>query len=327
MTRIAIVGPGRMGRGMAHAFLHAGFEVALLDVKPREASEAATALAAARDEVAHGIEVMRGIGRLDAAQAAAMLARLSLAAGAAADTALARADVVFEAVPEVMEQKQAAFARISAHAGASVPIASTTSTFDIEALAQFVTFPARFLNTHWLNPAFLIPLVEVSPGAGTDEAVLTRMEALLREAGKVAVRCKAAPGFIVPRIQALAMNEAARIVTEGVATPDAVDTAIRSGFGPRLAVLGLLEFVDYGGGDILYYAANYLREALAAPRFEPPPVIVDNMHEGRIGPRTGEGFYDWRGRDMDAYRRQTFAKLADLFDHLGLLAPPRGGNG
>ena len=204
-----------------------------------------------------------------------------------------------------------------------MPIASTTSTFDIEALAKFVTSPARFLNTHWLNPAFLVPLVEVSPGAGTDEAVLEGMEALLREAGKVPVRCKAAPGFIVPRIQALAMNEAARIVTEGVATAEAVDTALRTGFGPRFSVLGLLEFVDYGGGDILYYASNYLKDALDAPRFEPPQVIVDNMREGRIGARTGEGFYDWKGRDMDEYRRQTFAKLADLFDHLGLLAKPR----
>jgi 3-hydroxybutyryl-CoA dehydrogenase len=323
MKRIVIVGPGRMGRGMAHAFLHTGFEVALLDVKPRGAAEAETALAAARHEIAHGIGVMREIGRLDIAQEAAMLARLSLAAGAAADAALARADAVFEAVPEVMEQKQAAFARVCAHVGADVAIASTTSTFDIEALARFVTNPARFLNTHWLNPAFLVPLVEVSPGAGTDEAVLAAMEALLREAGKVPVRCKAAPGFIVPRIQALAMNEAARIVTEGVATAEAVDTALRTGFGPRFSVLGLLEFVDYGGGDILYYASNYLKDALAAPRFEPPPVIVDNMREGRIGARTGQGFYDWRGRDMDEYRRQTFAKLADLFDHLGLLARPR----
>lgn len=320
---IAIVGPGRMGRGMAHAFLHAGFRVALLDVKPRTAAEAEKALAAARQEVTHGIGVMRAIGRLDAAQEATMLARLSLGADASADAALAGADAVFEAVPEVMEQKQAAFARISAHAGPATPIASTTSTFDIEALAKFVTNPQRFLNTHWLNPAFLIPLVEVSPGAGTDIAVVERMEALLREAGKVPVRCKAAPGFIVPRIQALAMNEAARIVTEGVATPEAVDTAIRCGFGPRFAVLGLLEFVDYGGGDILYYAANYLQKALSAPRFEPPAVIGENMRAGKIGPRTGEGFYDWRGRDMDEYRRQTFAKLADLFDHLGLLARPK----
>ena len=323
MTRIAIVGPGRMGRGMAHAFLHTGFEVDLLDVKPRTEAEARGALQAAHAEIAHGIGVMRQIGRIDAEHQALMLDRLSLTAGDAADAALARADAVFEAVPEVMAQKEAAFARISSHAGRDVPVASTTSTFDIEALAKFVTNPNRFLNTHWLNPAFLIPLVEVSAGAGTDEAVLLRMEALLREAGKVPVRCKAAPGFIVPRIQALAMNEAARIVTEGVATPEAVDTAIRTGFGPRFAVLGLLEFVDYGGGDILYYAANYLRDALSAPRFEPPQVVVDNMREGRIGPRTGEGFYDWKGRDMDEYRRQTFAKLADLFDHLGLLARPK----
>src|SRR5206468_2836577 len=115
----------------------------------------------------------------------------------------------------------------------------TTSTFLVESLADFVARPERFLNTHWLNPAYLVPLVEVSPGARTDPAVLARVMDLLRGAGKVPVKCAPAPGFIIPRIQALALNEAARVVAEGVATAEDVDTATRVGLGLRFAIIGL----------------------------------------------------------------------------------------
>ncbi len=107
------------------------------------------------------------------------------------------------------------------------------------------------------------------------------------------VVCAATPGFIVPRIQALAMNEAARMVEEGVASAEEIDKAIRYGFGFRYAVLGLLEFIDWGGGDILYYASRYLEGALGSDRYRAPDVISRNMQEGRIGLRTGSGFLDY----------------------------------
>ena len=143
-------------------------------------------------------------------------------------------------------------------------IASTTSTILVDDLSGAVEHPARFLNAHWLNPAYLIPLVEISPGAATDPAVTARMKPLLEGIGKVPVVCAATPGYIVPRIQALAMNEAARMVEEGVASAEDIDKAVRYGFGFRYAVMGLLEFIDWGGGDILYYASRYLEGALAA---------------------------------------------------------------
>src|SRR5690606_16660819 len=101
--------------------------------------------------------------------------------------------------------------------------------------------------------------------------------------GKIPIVCKASPGYIVPRIQALAMNEAARLVEEGVASPEDIDKAVKYGFGLRFGVLGLLEFIDWGGGDILFYASNYLAGAFNDKRFAPPAVISDNMREDRIG--------------------------------------------
>jgi 3-hydroxybutyryl-CoA dehydrogenase len=136
------------------------------------------------------------------------------------------------------------------------------------------------------------------------------------------VVCAATPGFIVPRIQALAMNEAARMVEEGVASAEDIDKAIRYGFGFRYAVMGLLEFIDWGGGDILYYASRYLEGALGSDRYRAPDVIEHNMRDGRIGLRTGAGFLDYSGMDVDAYREQRLAALVDMLRHFGLARPP-----
>jgi 3-hydroxybutyryl-CoA dehydrogenase len=225
-------------------------------------------------------------------------------------------------VPEVPDLKREVFARISKLVGPKAIIASTTSTILVDDLSSAVTHPERFLNAHWLNPAFLVPLVELSPGARTDPAVTERLKALLEGIGKVPVVCAARPGYIVPRIQALAMNEAARMVEEGVASAEDIDKAIKYGFGVRFATLGMLEFIDWGGGDILYYASRYLEGALGSDRYRAPEVISSNMHEGRIGMRTGAGFLDYSGLDIDAYREQRLAEMVELLRHFGLARPP-----
>jgi 3-hydroxybutyryl-CoA dehydrogenase len=201
-------------------------------------------------------------------------------------------------------------------------IASTTSTILVNDLAGAVEAPERFLNAHWLNPAFLMPLVELSPGARTDPAVTARLKALLEGIGKVPVVCAARPGFIVPRIQALAMNEAARMVEEGVASAEDIDKAIKYGFGIRYAVLGMLEFIDFGGGDVLYYASRYLTEALGNIRYAAPPIIERNMREGNVGLKTGRGFLDYECLDIEVYRRQRLGALVGMLRFLGLTRPP-----
>jgi 3-hydroxybutyryl-CoA dehydrogenase len=229
---------------------------------------------------------------------------------------------VFEGVPETDAAKRAALALIDQLAHADAIVASTTSTFLSTLLAGMTQRPARFLNAHWLNPAYLVPLVEVSPHAGTDAAVTRDMVRLLESIGKVPVVCSASPGYIVPRIQALAMNEAARLVEEGVASAEDVDKAVLYGFGFRFAVLGLVEFIDWGGGDILYYASRYMAEATGQDRFKAPQVIEDNMHAGRIGMKTGQGLYDWSGRDVEAFRRAKLGEFLAVLRHLGKVRPP-----
>lgn len=319
---IACLGAGRMGRGIAVAFAYAGHAVVMIDVKARSAEQFSKLEAEAIGEVGKTLASLARFGMLDSDDADAILARVTVVPAHDMAAALAGAGLVFEGVPEVVELKREVLAAASKCVGPDIVIASTTSTILVDDLSSAIENPKRFLNVHWLNPAYLIPLVEISPGAATDSDVVARVKALLEGIGKMPVVCAATPGFIVPRIQALAMNEAARMVEEGVASAEDIDKAIRYGFGFRYAVLGLLEFIDWGGGDILYYASRYLEGALHSDRYRAPEVIATNMRDGRIGMRTGAGFLDYSGLDVDAYREKRLAEMVELLRHFGLARPP-----
>jgi len=322
VTRIVALGAGRMGRGIGHVFAYAGYRVDILDFKARADEEGAKLRAAVTDEIGANLALLRDLGVLDEGQRRTVLGRIRVFPVQEAPAVLRAADVVFEGVTETLEAKRDAFARLCAHLRPEAIVASTTSSMLADALAGLVTRPERFLNAHFLNPAYLIPLVEVSPAKATAERTFAAVKALLESAGKVVVRCAPSPGFIVPRLQAAAMNEAARLVEEGVATPADIDRAVRAGFGPRYTAMGMCEFIDYGGLDILYYASRSMARALDAPRYEPPAIVERLMREGKHGAREGEGLADWRGRDMAAYQRELIGRFVALFAHLKLLPPP-----
>jgi 3-hydroxybutyryl-CoA dehydrogenase len=320
---IACLGAGRMGRGIAVAFAYAGHAVTMIDVKEgRSAEQFARLEADALDEVRNTFASLSRFGLLKANEAETLMARVSVVHASAGAAVLADAGLVFEGVPEVVELKRQVLGAASKTVGPEVIIASTTSTILVDDLSGAIDHPNRFLNVHWLNPAYLIPLVEISPGKATDPDIVARVKSMLEDIGKVPVVCAATPGFIVPRIQALAMNEAARMVEEGVASAEEIDKAIRYGFGFRYAVLGLLEFIDWGGGDILYYASRYLEGALGSDRYRAPDVISNNMRDGRIGMRTGAGFLDYSGLNVDDYREKRLAELVNMLRHVGLARPP-----
>jgi 3-hydroxybutyryl-CoA dehydrogenase len=320
--RIACLGAGRMGRGIAVVFAYAGHPVTIVDFKARPQPDFAKLAGEAIDEVKRTLTSLAKLGLFDEAAVETIVGRVSVLPEAEAAAALSSADVIFEGVPEVLELKRAALARCSKLAGPEPIIASTTSTILVDDLSGALANPERFLNAHWLNPAYLVPLVELSPGAKTDPVVTDRLKALLERIGKVPVICAARPGYIVPRIQALAMNEAARMVEEGVASPEELDKAIKYGFGFRFAVLGLLEFIDWGGGDILYYASRYLTKALDSPRYTAPEIIERNMREGHIGLTTRQGFLNYQNLDLDAYRAQRMKEFIRMLGFLDLVKPP-----
>ncbi|MER2533861.1 MAG: 3-hydroxybutyryl-CoA dehydrogenase [Rhizobiaceae bacterium] len=319
--RIACLGAGRMGRGIAIAFAFAGRDVDLVDFKQRDPSDFARFEAEARDEIDATLAIMSRIGLLDAAHIARISARITIVPEARAGV-LAEAEIIFEGLPEVVSLKHDGIRRASELAGPDPIIASTTSTFLVDELAGVVAHPGRFLNAHWLNPAFLVPLVEISPGRLTRPDVTARLKDVLDGIGKVPVLCAPTPGYIVGRIQALALNEAARLVEEGVATAEEIDKAIHYGFGFRYSVIGLLEFIDWGGGDTLFYASRYLENALQAPRYATPDIVRKNMDEGRIGMRTQRGFLDYAGMDLDDFREARLRAFAESLRRMKLAREP-----
>jgi len=295
---VAVLGPGRIGRQIALAFALGGCRVVLVDLKTRSVADSERVLADARAEIARDLRLMVEEGLVADADEAPALARIEdrVGLGDLGDCAF-----VQEALPESVELKRETFKRMAGRIASDTIVASTSSTISPSHLADAVDRPERFLVAHWLNPAHIIPLVEVVPGPqtapATVTATLTRLEAL----GKVPVRCNDSPGFIGPRMQVLLMNEAVRLVEEGVATPEDVDKAFRAGMGFRYASVGIFEFIDWGGVDVLYRASRYMSEAVGDARFKPARLVEQKMAYNELGPKTGRGFFDYTGERRHAF--------------------------
>lgn len=269
LPRFAAVGAGRMGRGIAIAFAYAGHRISLVDLRQRSDEAWQRLQAEAKAEIEASLAGLAQLGVIDAAQVQPIAGRVNFVSAADAPQALAAAELVFEGVPETMEAKREAFEQLNRHCRDDAILTSTTSSILVTQLAALVRLPGRFLNMHWLNPAYVIPVVELSCHPGTDAAVLARTKALMEAIGKLPVVCGASPGYIVPRLQALVMNEAARMIEEGAATAEEIDKATRYGLGLRFAALGVVEFIDFGGCDILHHASREMSASIdkgATPR-------------------------------------------------------------
>jgi 3-hydroxybutyryl-CoA dehydrogenase len=320
--RFVAVGAGRMGRGIATAFAYAGHRIALVDLRNRAPSAWQALCDEARAEIRGSLAGLARLGAVEPALVDEIAARVELVGAADAPAALAAAELVFEGVPETLEAKREAFARICRHCRDDAILTSTTSSILVTQLAGFVARPERFLNMHWLNPAYVIPVVELSCHPGTDAGVLARTRELMEGIGKLPVVCGPTPGYIVPRLQALVMNEAARMVEEGAATAEEIDRATRFGLGLRFAAIGVVEFIDYGGCDILHHASREMSATVDAARYAAPPIVDRMVAEGRLGLKTGSGFYDYAGRDVPAYRDDVLARTLGMLRHAGLWRPP-----
>jgi len=321
-ARFAAIGAGRMGRGIAIAFAYAGHRIALVDLRQRAPQAWQQLCDEARREIAGSLDALARLGALRPEQAEAIASRVELVDAAHAPAAIAQAELVFEGLPETLAAKRDAFEQINRHAADDAIVTSTTSSMLVTQLAELARRPERFFNMHWLNPAYVIPVVELSTHPGTDPAVVERTRAIMESIGKLPVVCGVAPGYIVPRLQALMMNEAARMVEEGVASAEEIDKATRYGLGLRFAALGVVEFIDFGGADILHHASREMSGSIDAARYAAPPVIARMVEANRLGLKTGSGFYDYAGRDVAAYRRDVLQRTLGMLQQAGLWRPP-----
>jgi len=298
-ANIGVIGAGLMGHGIALILGRAGHDVTVSD--PEEKVRATF-----RSRVATSMSLMGAHPE----EIDATLARIAICESM--ERAVEGASVVFEAAPEKMALKQAIFAEVEAVAPRECILASNTSVMPITEIMGGLTHLDRALGTHWWNPPHMIPLVEVIRTEWTSESAMQDMMTLLREAGKTPVRVeKDVPGFIGNRMQHAMWREAISLVERGICDAEAVDTVVKSCFGRRLAVLGPLENADLVGTDL---TLDIHRTVLAdlENRPGPSPYLEALVRNGKLGMKTGQGFYDWTPEAAEAVRTRVTNHLKKL---------------
>jgi 3-hydroxybutyryl-CoA dehydrogenase len=301
--KISIIGAGLMGHGIAIVFARAGHPVTVYDPDP-------TSLESLMDRATSSLWAL-GSDQLDQEQA---LARIGVADTLA--NCVSGADIVIEAAPERLELKQRIFADLEAAAPADCILASNTSVIPITQIVHKLKTRERALGTHWWNPPHMIPLVEVIRTEWTGERAITEMMDTLQGAGKTPVRVeKDVPGFIGNRLQHALWREAVSLVENGVCDAAAVDTVINSSFGRRLAVLGPLANADLVGTDLTLAIHQNVLSDLERSR-EPSPYLEQLVESGRLGMKSGEGFYTWTDEQAEAQKTRVTEHLRKLEDIL-----------
>lgn len=274
---VGVLGGGRMGAGIAHAFLLAGSRVIVIE------RDAASADAAAERV---GDSIRRSADRDPSLDIAEVASRFSVGTDAAA---FAEADLVIEAVPEDRDLKEDALARVDAVLGEDAVLASNTSSISIDALAATRRDPARFLGLHFFNPVPASALVEIVRGSATDDAVVDAARGWVEALGKTPITVQDSPGFASSRLGVMLGLEAIRMLEEGVASAADIDTAMTLGYRHPM---GPLRTTDIVGLDVRLGIAEELARELG-DRFAPPALLRRLVAEGHLGRKTGRGFYDW----------------------------------
>jgi 3-hydroxybutyryl-CoA dehydrogenase len=279
--RILVIGAGTMGHGIAQVAAQSGYSVDLYDVDPKVA---AAGLSKVKGNLEKGVEK----GKVTAADRDAALARIATTSDLAA--AAAKADLAVEAIPERMDWKRKLFAALSAAAPAHAILASNTSSLSIAEIAAATNRPGRVVGMHFFNPVHLKPLLEVVRTADTDPTALEAAVAVGKRMGKTVVVVKDSPGFATSRLGIALGLEAMRMVEEGVASPADIDVAMEKGYGHAM---GPLRTTDLVGLDVRLGIAEYLNERFPGGRFTPPAILRRLVAEGKLGQKSGKGFYDW----------------------------------
>lgn len=292
MVKVSIIGAGLMGHGLALVFAQGGHNVWVTDPQ-------AEALASLPQRVA---ATLASLGK-----PADCVSRIH--AAASLEEAAAKAELIVEAAPEKLELKQELFARLEASASVSCVFASNTSVIPITQVMARVKNKARALGTHWWNPPYLVPLVEVIQTAETDPAIVTWMMKLLADLGKVPVHVKKdVPGFVGNRLQHALWREAISLVEHGVCDAETVDLVVKNSFGRRLAVLGPLENADLVGTDLTLDIHNQVLASLEDAH-DPSPYLKALVKDGKLGFKTNRGFKAWDDGRKDTLRRKVTEHL------------------
>jgi 3-hydroxybutyryl-CoA dehydrogenase len=280
-TRVAVIGAGTMGVGIAQATATAGWPTALTDTR-------SAALDGALDRIRKTLDGAVDRGKLDAAGRDAIMGRLRTAPGIR--PACEGADLVIEAVVEDLDVKRDVLSQGSDWAEPHALLATNTSSLSIADIARDLPRPERVVGLHFFNPVHVMKLVEIVLHDGSDEAARTDALAIVRAMGKEPIVVKDSPGFASSRLGIALGLEAMRMLEDGVASAADIDRAMELGYNHPM---GPLRLTDLVGLDVRLRIAEYLHKTLGGERFAPPAILRRLVSEGQLGKKSGHGFYDW----------------------------------
>ncbi len=283
IRKVGVLGCGLMGSGIAEVAAKAGYDTVVREVSQTLLDQGLGRLRGSLDKAVEK-------GKLDAGARDAAVARLC---GTTGFDELADCDLVIEAIVENLDEKKRTFAALDAAVQPGAIFASNTSSLTITQLAMSTGRPERFVGLHFFNPVPVMKLVEVVRTLLTDDGVQAEVTEWCRTLGKSPVACKDNSGFIVNRLLVPYLLDAIRALEEGVGTVADIDEAMKLGCGYPMGPLTLLDFV---GLDTTYYIANIMFEEYREKRFAPPPLLKQMVQAGRLGRKSGRGFYDYSAR-------------------------------
>ena len=281
MSKVAVVGAGTMGHGIAQVAALAGYDTALTDSN-------AAVLEAAPARIEENLEGGVTRGKITKRNASEAMSRIEVLSDL--EAAVTDADLVIEAVIEDLGVKRDLFARLDSLTVSSAVLATNTSSLSVAAIAAATTRPDRVLGMHFFNPVHIMKLVELVRHDRTGDVFLARAREAVTRMGKQPIVVTDSPGFASSRLGVVLGLEAMRMVEQGVASPADIDKALELGYGHPM---GPLKVSDLVGLDVRLAIADYLHQQLKQPHYEPPRLLREKVAAGELGKKTGKGFYEW----------------------------------
>jgi 3-hydroxybutyryl-CoA dehydrogenase len=281
VKKVAVLGAGLMGSGIAQVCAQAGMNVVMRDIKDEFVDKG---LKGVRD----GLDKAVAKGVLKREDADATIGRIEGTTDLA--KAISEADLIIEAIPEDMKLKRDVYKEVSKSAKEEAMIASNTSTLSVTEMAANVAHPENFVGLHFFNPAPVMKLIEIVKGKKTSDETVKFARDFVDKIGKTPVVCVDSPGFIANRIALPMMNEAILALEEGIATKEDIDTALKLGYNHPM---GPFELADRVGLDTVLHSIKSVGDKMKSPRWKAPKLLEQMVKEGKLGRKTGKGFYDY----------------------------------
>ena len=280
IEHIAIIGAGQMGNGIAQVSSCAGYKVTMIDIKEEF-------LEKGMHTINTSLNKLVSKGKISEIEAKSAISRISTSTD---KSSASNADLVVEAIPEVLSYKTSLFAELDSLCKPEAILATNTSSISIDSIASSTSRPERVIGMHFMNPVPVMKLVEIINGSDTSDEVNIAVVNAAEKMGKTALSCNDSPGFVSNRILCPMINEAILTLEEGVAEPEAIDGIMKLGMNHPIGPLALSDLI---GNDTVLHIMNVLHEGFGDDKYAPSQLLVKMVGEGKLGRKSGEGFYKY----------------------------------